>query len=124
MDNAFLGFDGFSICAFQINCALLYITINAGMYHLGLLAKSGGNSLTHIVLDDTVGSDLQLCFIVQEHTLTRAQTNMHKHTGSNAPLANDQYLHSSLDKRVVPLERWITANCWGIYHSAKAVCEK
>lgn len=55
---------------------------------------------------------------------------MHMHTGSTTALAlppagcNGWYLHSSLNKRVVPLERWIIANCLGIYHKAKAPCEK
>lgn len=38
--------------------------------------------------------------------------------------SNEWYLHSSLDKRVVPLARLIVAKWMGIYHKAKAVCEK
>lgn len=37
---------------------------------------------------------------------------------------NGLYFHSSLDKRVVPLERWIVANWMRIYHEARAMCEK
>lgn len=37
---------------------------------------------------------------------------------------NGWYLHSSLDKRLVPLARWIVAKWMGIYHKAKALCEK
>lgn len=65
-----------------------------------------------------------------EYTSSDTYVNMHIHSSTNTLLPllpnwyNGLYLHSSLDKRVVPLERWIVANWMRIHHEARALCEK
>lgn len=63
--------------------------------------------------------------IVTRTEVSRTHTRVQTLCWHSLPMGyNEWYLHSSLDKRVVPLARWIVAKWMGIYHKAKAACEK